>query len=410
MMQRKTHRTRALIAGLLVFGIGIFFGRLWGTYNFVTDETGNIDIEKVINLYAKTRSSEVSFDQFWDVWDKVKTKYVDLPVNDVDLFYGAIGGLVDGLGDPYSVYLPPERAEQFSKDLSGKFEGIGAEIGIRKEILTIIAPLPDSPAEKAGLRPGDKIFAIDEEETHKLSLEEAVLKIRGEKGTPVILTVTRNGLSTVEDVTVIRDTIKIPTIVAEIKEGNTAYIRLAHFNETTQREFSKAINETLAKGPNGLILDLRSNPGGFLHTAVEVASEWVEKGVIVTERFQDGNGQAHMSKGSHRLKDIPTVVLIDRGSASAAEIVAGALQDYGKATLVGETTFGKGSVQDFEVLPDGSALKLTIAKWVTPKDREIDGQGIEPDVVLEEMFTLPEDEDGEVIDHGLNKALEILKK
>ncbi|MFH1946647.1 MAG: S41 family peptidase [Candidatus Magasanikbacteria bacterium] len=406
----------ALITLLVLFFFlsGLLLGRVWSIQKLVVDEdTVQVDISKVVDLYSKTRSSEVDFEEFWKLWDKIKEKYVDQPVSDVDLFYGAMKGLVGGLGDPYSIYFPPKKAEEFVKNLEGEFEGIGAEIGLRDNQLVIIAPLPESPAEMAGIKAGDKIYAIDEEETFELSLEEAVAKIRGPKGTEVKLTITRDGLEALEDVVVIRDKINVPTVTWEMKEDNIAYLRISYFNGDTWERFDNSVKEIILQSPVGLILDMRSNPGGYLDTSIAVASEWVDTGVIVSEKFSDGRENIHRSLGSHRLSDIPTVVLVDGGTASGAEIVAGALQDYIVATVVGEKTFGKGSVQDFEILPDGSALKLTIARWYTPNGRQIDKEGIEPDVVLETMFEIKsEDEITGKIDYrdfGMEKAMELLK-
>ncbi len=401
----------------IVFVIGFFSGTLFDFRKQILENADNIEIKEVISLYSKTRSEQVDFEQFWEIWDKVKDRYVDQPVSDVDLFYGAIEGLVAGLKDPHSVYLPPIDAETFAKDLAGEFEGIGAEIGIRDNQLQIIAPLPESPAQKAGLLPGDKILAIDGEDTAGISIEEAVTNIRGKRGTVVTLTIRSNGFESIKDVDIIRQTINVPTVTWEKVEEDQdyAYLRINSFNQDTWDRFDKAVREILRESPKGLIFDLRSNPGGFLDTSIDVASEWVKEGVIVTEKMKDGVSKTHNSTGSHRLAQIPTVLLVDGGSASGSEIVAGALQDYKAATIVGSTTFGKGSVQDFEVLPDGSALKLTIAKWFTPSDRAIDGEGIEPDIILEEMFAPKdgqslEDENVEIIDLGIKKALEILKE
>jgi carboxyl-terminal processing protease len=399
---------------ILVFGAGLFIGRVWTIQNQVVDENGEVEINKVLDLYSKTRSSEIDFEQFWDLWDMVKEKYVVQPVDDVDLFYGAMQGLVSGLDDPYSVYFPPIEAEEFAKDLSGEFEGIGAEISLRGGQLTVVAPLKGSPAELAGLKPGDKIFGINGEETFDMGIDEAVKKIRGPKGTEVTLTVTSNGFDTLQEVVVVRDTINVPTVEWEMKDGGVVYFRIAYFNQDTWSEFDKAVREFLPQSPKGIVLDLRSNPGGYLDTAIAVASEWIDNGTIVSERFGDDEKNKYTSNGQHRLSDIKTVVLVDGGSASASEIVAGALQDYGVAQIIGEKTFGKGSVQDFELLSDGSAIKLTVAKWFTPDGRQIDEEGIMPDVLVEEMFTNVEvdEENGDIdyIDNGLNKAMEILNQ
>lgn len=409
-MITKQKKTLFILAFILVFILGFFVGTASSVKELVTGNSGQVEITKVINLYSKTRSEEVDFDQFWKIWDRVKERYVDQPVSEVDLFYGALSGIVQGLDDPYSTYMPPVQAEEFAKDLAGEFDGIGAEIGLRNGQLTIITPLSKSPAEKAGLLPGDKIFAIDGEETFDLTLDEAVMKIRGKKGTAVILTVSHDGLESVEDISVVRDVINVPTVMLEMKENNIVYLRISYFNETTWKEFDKFAKEIIKNNPDGIILDLRRNPGGFLETAVNIASEWIENGLVLIERHSEDNQKEYRTRGAHRFADFPTVVLVDEGSASGSEIVAGALQDHDIATLVGAQTFGKGSVQDLDVFKDGSALKLTIAKWFTPLDRQIDGEGIVPDVIVEEMFILPEEEGGETVDKGLEKAMEILLK
>ena len=425
MLNQQTHKKENHIwlpisIGIFVvaFGLGFFTATAWEVRQAVFDESGTIDIARVINLYSKTRSEEVAFDQFWEVWNRVKQKYVEQPVDEVKLFYGSIAGLVQGLGDPHSIYLPPPEAEEFAKDLAGEFEGIGAEIGIRDNQLTIIAPLPESPAERAGLLAGDKIFAIDGTDTAGLTVDKAVSLIRGPGGTTVTLTISHNGLNKAEDIKVVREKITIPTVVWKFvpDEDKIAHLRVSYFNQDTWPAFDKAVREILRQSPRAIVLDLRSNPGGFLETAIDVASEWIEEGLIVRERMSGGETREHNSRGAHRLAKIPAAVLVDKGTASGSEIVAGALQDYKLAQVIGEKTFGKGSVQDFEVLPDGSALKLTIARWFTPNDRGIDGDGIEPDILVEEMFTGPggaaittTTAREEIVDVGLAKAVEVLK-
>lgn len=400
------------LAFILVFGIGLFAGKTWDIKNQISNDSGQVAIAKVIDLYSQTRSDKVSFDQFWDIWNIIKEKHVAQPVDEVKLFYGALKGMVAGLDDEYSVYFPPAEAEEFSKDLSGEFEGIGAEIGLKDNQLVIVAPLTGSPAEKAGLKTGDKILLINDEDTFGFTLDKAVAKIRGPKGSTVKLTITSDGLQKAREVNIIRAKINVPTIVWEMKSNNMAYLRISYFNEKTWDEFDKAVKEILVKNPTGLILDMRSNPGGYLDTSVMVASEWIEKGVVVRERFSDNKENKYDSNGSHRLTALKTIVLVDEGTASGAEIVAGALQDYKLAQIVGMKTYGKGSVQEFEPLPDGSALKITVAKWFTPLNQQIDKKGITPDVVLEKMAEEVKNDKGDVVDYkdlGLEKALDMLK-
>lgn len=403
-----------MIALAIVFASGLFLGQAFSLTKAVTDEqSGEVDIVKVLNLYSNLRGDSVDFKQFWETWDMVKNRYVDQPVDDVDLFYGALEGLVQGLDDPYSEYFPPQEAKEFVESLTGEFDGIGAEIGKRDGQLVVIAPIVNSPAERAGIKAGDMIFLIDKEDATSLSIDEAVSKIRGKKGTQVTLTIASKEDVQVRDVVITRDTIIIPTIISEMKEGNIAYVRMSAFSNDTDVELKKTVKELLTKNPKGFILDLRSNPGGYLDTAVNVASLWIPSGPVVLEGSEKMGTQALNATGRDvLLTGVPTVVLIDGGSASASEIIAGALQDTKKATIVGQTSFGKGSVQDVQPLPDGSAIKLTIARWYTPNGRQIDKEGIVPDVVVEEMVTTTPKADGEVeiIDLGLQKALDILAK
>lgn len=352
---------------------------------------------------------DVDFSAFWDIWSTVKDRYVEEPPSDVDMFYGAVSGMVGSLGDPYSVFFDPEIAAKFATELEGEFEGIGAEIGIKQDQLTIIAPLPGTPAERAGIKAGDKILGIDGVDTLGMSVEDAVSRIRGDKGTMVKLLVARDGLKEPKEIEITRDTITVESVkwsfVTDKKSGKrVARITVSHFNERTLAKFNEAVRALLLEDVSGIVLDLRNNPGGFLDTAVDMAGEWVSHDVIVVEKFSDGTKKNYASDGGARLSEIPTVVLVNGGSASASEIVAGALQDYGKAKLVGEKTFGKGSVQDYTEFEDGSALKLTVALWLTPKGRSINKEGIVPDVEVEMT-----DEDYEAEkDPQLDRAVELL--
>lgn len=374
----------SVILFIVSFGMGVVVGKTWYVQKQITDENGNIQIEKVLNLNRSTNKSTVNFNQFWDVWDKIKANYVKEPTQEVDMFYGAIQGLVGSLGDPYSLYFPPQAAEEFAKDLSGELEGIGAEIGVKNNQLLVISPLPDSPAQKAGLRPGDKIIAIDATSTLGMDVSTAVSKIRGKANTTVVLTILRNNETETKEVSITRSKIMVPSVLFSVKPNNIAYLRVMQFNEDTTPQMEQYIKQLKAQSVKGIILDLRNNPGGYLDSAIEMGSEWIESGVVVSEKGRDGKSKDHNTEGPHPLAGIKTVVLVNKGSASASEIVAGALQDTKNAVLIGEQTFGKGSVQDFEVFPDGSALKLTIAEWFTPNGKNINKEGIKPDIEVKE--------------------------
>lgn len=325
---------------------------------------------------------DIDFKNFWDIWNLTKEKFYKQPVSDKDLYYGALKGLVSGLHDPYSVYFDPEEAKTFMEDLNASFVGIGAHIGIKEEKLTVVAPLEDSPAEKAGLLPGDWIVTIDKVETSGMSVEEAVSKIRGEDGTEVVLQISRKGLDALKEIKIIRQKITVDSVKTKIEEGNIMTISISTFNGDTTPLFYRAVQDALSKNVKGIIVDLRSNPGGLLTAAVNVSSAWVGYDPIVSEKGKITNNTFN-GVTAPRLNGIPTVVLVDGGSASASEIVAGALQDYGYAKLIGTKTFGKGSVQDYQELPDGSAIKITTAEWFTPNGRNINKTGIEPDILVE---------------------------
>lgn len=395
------------IMAVILFGLGILTGQFLAFKKPITNAAENSDWSaSVVNIADdKEITKNLDFDQFWQVWKKVKTKYAKQPVKDSDLFYGAMQGLVAGLNDPYSVYFPPKAAEEFNKSLDGEFSGIGAEVGIKNNQLVVVAPLPGTPAERAGLRPGDKIFAIDKVVTIGMDTSSAVEKIRGKAGTKVVLTIMRNGFTKTKEFPIVREKINIPAVIFSVKDKNVAYLRVMQFNQNTMPEFNKAIKQIQDRKISKLVVDLRNNPGGYLETAVSMASEWVGEGKVVSEKFSNGDTNIHSTVGEHRLQNFPTVVLVNGGSASASEILAGALQDHKKATVVGEKTFGKGSVQDYEMLPDGSSLKITVAEWFTPNDKNINEQGIKPDVEVKEDWT--KEKIGE--DVMLKKALEILK-
>ncbi|MBT5807665.1 S41 family peptidase [Candidatus Uhrbacteria bacterium] len=390
----------SLLLITMAFSIGFFVGADRQAVYAVPDGEGRVT---GTNGSPAGLDDNVDFDDFWEVWEFAKEEFYQQPVSDKDLYYGALEGLVSGLNDPYSVYFPPEEAEAFAASLAGSFEGIGAEIGIKEDKLQIVAPLSGMPAEAAGLLPGDWIVMIDGLETSGMTVEKAVTIIRGEKGTEVVLSISRNGLDTLQDVSIIRDKIVVDSVKWELTDDNIMLISISTFNHDTAELFYEAVQETLTSGAEGIILNLRSNPGGLLASAIDVAGAWVGYDTVVIERMQE-DASSYDGLMAPRLAGVPTVVLVNGGSASASEIVAGALQDYGLATTVGTTTFGKGSVQDYRQMPDGSALKITTAAWYTPLGRTINETGIEPDVSV--PFTIEEYQAG--IDPQLNLAIEII--
>jgi carboxyl-terminal processing protease len=395
-----------IILLFFVYSFGVVVGENQGNRSSRNGGGGEIVNTKELPKYL---SSDVDASLFWEVRDIIQKYYVDGPVPETELFYGALAGQVASLGDPYSVFLDPEIAEKFAKELSSEFDGIGAEIGIKKGILTVVSPLSESPAERAGLRTGDKIYKIDGQETTEMSLNEAVSLIRGPAGTNVVLTVFRdnNGDMDELDIEITRDKIHFKTVKSEIKPGNILYIEVSHFNNDTEELFNEVVSNNISKDLNGIVLDLRSNPGGFLDVAVNMAGKWVRKGdVVVIERFSETQETPYRSSGRAEFAGIPTIVLVNGGSASASEIVAGALQDYELGTILGAQTFGKGSVQDLRELSDGSQIKITVAKWLTPEKRIIEGEGIVPDIEVERTT---EDYDND-IDKQLDEALKMLKK
>lgn len=377
--------------GFYLAAVFVVSSFLWGYHLGAGKSVSAVDSAsgtvQILNAGADRSGGAVDFNEFWDLWDTIKQRYVSQPVDQKAMFYGALRGMVASLGDPHSIFLDPKEAQDFTQELSGAFEGIGAEIGDKKGNLVIVAPLPGSPAEKAGLKAGDRIVTIDGLDTTGMALDEAVSHIRGAKGTAVKLEILRGTDTATKTFTVTRDTIAIQSVkvtyVKSPKGKSIGVITVTNFNSDTSDRFLEAVTQVRAKNVDGVMLDLRNNPGGFLDAAVSMLGEWAPGQVVVSEKFSDGSKQEHTATGQGRLKDMQTLVLVNGGSASASEITAGALQDLGKGKLLGTQTFGKGSVQDLVDMKDGSSVKLTIAKWLTPKGNNIDVQGITPDYVVD---------------------------
>jgi len=368
-------------------------------------ETKNIVIEGISG--GETEES-TDFSVFWQAWDTLKKEHINgKDISNQDLVYGAIKGLTESLDDVNTVFFTPEDYKKFNEDISGSFSGIGAEIGIRNDQLLIIAPLKGSPAEQAGLLAKDKILKVNDESTDGISVDEAVKLIRGPQGTEVILSIFRNDWDKPRDFKIVRNTIEIPTVEWSMEEGGIAHVELYNFNANTDTVFYGAmIDIILDQKAKGVVLDLRNNPGGYLNVAVNLAGWFLEKGqVVAKERFADGTERVFKAAGNEALKDTPVVVLINGGSASASEILAGALRVNRNVKLVGETSYGKGTVQELQNLKDDSALKITIANWLLPDDSIIEKNGLKPDVEM--VLTEKDIEAG--LDPQLDKALEIIK-
>lgn len=393
-----------MVLGIVVAVLALG-GSFYSGFRFGQQDPHVIVVKNITNV--DDPNVKADFGVFWQAWEKLKEKHVEgAKIAEKDLVYGAISGLVSAFKDPHTVFFPPAEAKKFEEDVSGKFGGIGAEIGQRDDQIVIISPLKDSPAERAGLKPKDKILKIDDTFTSGLSVNDAVKLIRGPIGTKVVLTVFRDGWQRPKEITIVREEIRVPTIDWDVKEGNILHLKLYSFNENVPLLFYKAIVGGVLKGAQGMVLDLRNDPGGFLEVAVNLAGWFFPRGtVVVTEAFRSGENMVFRANGNEALKDFPVVVLVNSGSASASEILAGALRDNRGIKLVGEKTFGKGTVQELENLKDGSSLKITIAKWLLPSGKAIEKNGLVPDFEVK----LTDEDAKKGADPQLTKAFEVLK-
>ena len=390
---------------LALLGSGFFLG-----FNLGKKTSKIINVRGIANIDNKTSAD---FGIFWETWSAIHQNYLrDSEVPEKERVYGAVQGLVRSLGDPYSEFFKPEDAKKFEEDISGSFGGIGAEIGSRDGFIVIVSPLKNSPAERAGLKPGDKILMINSTSTEGMSVVEAVKLIRGEVGTEVKLTILREKEEKPKEIKIIREIIQVPTLDYEVKDG-ILIVKLYSFNTNAEELFYKAVVDGfLRQKAQGLVLDLRNNPGGFLDVAVDLAGWFLKKGTLVVKEVtrEKNNGENnHLAMGNGALKDIPVVVLVNKGSASASEILAGALQIQRGVKIVGEETFGKGTVQRLIKLSDGSSLKITVANWVLPNGQILEGNGLKPDI---EVKTNNEEQDNKDTknDPQLQKALEVVKE
>ncbi|MCB9810178.1 S41 family peptidase [Candidatus Nomurabacteria bacterium] len=373
-----------------VLALGAFVSGLQlGRGEIVDNQTATVFSFFTNKTIAEEVSDKPSLDEFWNVWSLLEEKFVTGSttegITSEDKIRGAIEGLVDSYGDPYTVYMPPEDASAFNENISGNFSGVGMEVGLREGLITVISPLPETPAEKAGIIAGDVVVKIDDVSTEGMNIDEAVQLIRGEKGTVVTLQMYREGETEFLTIPVTRDTINIPTVKTE-KIDNTFIVSLYSFNAVAEAQVNNALREYLESGADNLILDVRGNPGGFLQSAVSIASYFLPAGKVVVKEEFGGTEEDEVFRSRGRQIQIfnpkNLVVLVDNGSASASEILAGALKDHGVATVIGTQTFGKGSVQELVKLDDGSSLKVTVARWLTPNGTSISDGGLSPDITI----------------------------
>lgn len=395
----KTRKTSSLILIIVVFfALGVYIG----FHN-------RPEITKAAITGKETAvSTQADFSPFWKAWNTINEKSPNASkITDQERVYGAISGLVGSLNDPYSVFFAPDEAKMFESDITGNFSGVGMEVGIKNKVLTVIAPLKDTPAYKANIKPGDKILKIDTKMTSDLSIEKAIKLIRGEKGTTVALTIFRDGEKTPREVKIVRDTINVPTLDTEIRPDGIFVIKLYSFSANSAQLFRDAIQKFSESKSDKLLLDLRGNPGGYLDAAVSMSSWFLPSGkVVVTEDYgTNEKPKQYRSAGYDIFNDnLKFTILIDGGSASASEILAGAMQDYGKAKLVGDKSYGKGSVQEVINLTPDTILKITVAKWLTPNGNSISEKGLTPDYKVE--YTT---KDAEIKkDPQLDKAVDLL--
>jgi len=411
----KTLKYIFVVLVVIVVGLGSFAG------GFVTGHMiplGSIPgMPEPVTLAPPTTSPEqqsatpsefqVLFSPFWEAWNLVHENFVDQPVDDIALMRGAISGMMNALGDQHSSYMDPKDFADANSSLEGEYEGIGAFVDTTTEYLTITSPIPGSPAERAGLMPGDQIVAIDGKDMTGIAAEVARTKVLGPANTVVHLTVLRDGEDKLLEFDVTREKITMKSASGKMLDSGIAYIQVTTFGDKTTPELLAALTDVMAQDPKGIILDLRNNGGGYLTTSVEVASQFLADGVVLYEQYGDGTRTTYdvLPDGMATDTNIPMVVLINEGSASASEIVAGALQDSGRAKLVGVTSYGKGSVQNWIPLSgDNGAVRITIAKWLTPNENTIHEIGLTPDVIVERT----EEDYKANLDPQLDKAVEVL--
>jgi carboxyl-terminal processing protease len=382
---------------MLAFGMAFVSGYLFGRAEPASGPLAFLDAVQPATARA-TEEGVLSSDEqqrfrvFWETWQVVEREFYDKSqVDHQKLIYGAIKGMVDAVGDPYTIYQTPAQREVSDTDLRGSFDGIGIQVDMKDNRLTVVAPIEGSPAEAAGFRPGDVVVEVDGKSLSGKTLNDTVGLIRGQRGTPVTLTVLRQGTPDPIEITVVRAEIKLKSVRARMLDDQVGYLRISSFSATTGNEMAAAVKNLMEQKPRGMIVDLRNNPGGYLSASVEASAQFVNPGTVVLFQ-QSGNGdrKTYRTEGGGTAAEVPIVVLINKGSASASEIMAGALRDNGRAFLVGEKSFGKGTVQNVHELSDKSGLRVTTAQWLTPAEKPIQGVGLVPDeeIVLPPTATI----------------------
>ncbi len=399
---------KVFIVAILIC-VSFYGGFSYSQYKSTRNSSSTRTLEEIFSKGASGEQPQnVDFSLFWEAWNLVNEKYVDTSKLDkTKMIYGAISGMIKALGDPFSSFMDPEESQQFSDDMQGTFEGIGIEIGMKNNILTVISPLEGTPADNAGLRAGDKIIKIGDTMTSDMSVDEAVTKIRGPKDTEVTLTILRESDNNPKEIKIMRGTINVKSVKLELRNDGIAVVKISKFGDDTTSEMNKVASQILSAGSKGIILDLRNNPGGYLESAIDISSKFVPEGMtVVSEENREGQKDDYKARGGDILDGIPVVVLVNSGSASASEITAGALRDDLGSPLIGKKTFGKGSVQQLEKLSGGSTLRVTVARWLTPGGEYIMEKGIEPNIDID----LSEEDYNNDRDPQMDKAVEVLKE
>lgn len=375
-----------LFLGGIVIGNQLPTGTVSAIFNSQTQTAQPTEfVADVCTGYASSSTPEelkTLFAPFWESWQLLHENFVDQPIDDVTLMRGAIRGMLAATGDKHTSYMDPTEFKQANTSMEGEYEGIGAWVDVTGDYVVVIAPMKGTPAEAAGLKPNDEVIAVNGEDQTGIPGDLVLQKILGPAGEPVTLTI-RRGDQTL-DFTIVRAKITVPVVDYKMLDNGIAYVQLTNFNDQATEQLRAALEDLMAKNPKGLILDLRNNGGGYLSTAIEVASEFIPEGVIMYEEYGDGTREVYNAKRGGRATEIPLVVLVNEGTASASEIVAGAIQDYGRGKLVGTQTYGKGSVQNWIPLTtEEGGVRITIARWLTPNEKQINDVGLTPDVVVE---------------------------